>query len=1020
MSVTIDVNDVFEEVVKQNERLVKEIEFYEEVVNDLVINVKTCIVCQQNDVINDRISELETHLKSKTIDNLTYFKSEYNDCDNNLNEKVKPKTLKKTKNTNEKNLTDIDSNKQMYVLSSDYNKCDESLPTNVKTTAEKVNKLNKKQNVKKSKTTTIKKDIVKDGSSCSNGSTIRRQMILLPYSDEYAKQRSALKVKSRISNGRYRCRTCGHQNKNFNQMETHVNRYHLNIKPYKCDICNEYFAGISSLRHHKTVHHYYVGEGLDQLSDRRNALLAKTKAKNQCQLCKQIFKEQMALKNHELRVHRNSKVAKNVKCDICGLMYSTRTAVTNHKRFFHGIGTTVKYYYCDWPECSFKSSNKTQLAYHKNRHSGLKDYMCEWPGCDYKCVDKASLAAHLLVHSDRRDYQCQWPGCELKAKSERRLRIHVRQVHEDRPAIHACHWPGCGKMFRLTEQLRTHMTIHNEPHIPCPQCNKLFKSKRYLKDHMQSHTGRPRVMCPVVGCNTQISCRTNVRSHLKVHHKDWSDNTRLGRHRSNKIQDMSVTIDVNDVFEEVVKQNERLVKEIEFYEEVVNDLVANVKTCVVCQQNDVIKDRINELETHLKSKTTNNLTNVKSEYNDCDNKLKTKTLKKRKYIKKSRVKDVTNVKKSKTTTNKEDISKDDNHCSDGSTITRQRVLLSYSDEYAKQRSTLKFKSRIGNGFYRCRTCGHQNKRFDNLETHVNRYHLNIKPYNCDLCDQHFVGYESLKHHKLVDHYIVGEGLDQLSERQSAQIATAKAKFQCQLCHKFLHEEMALKNHVLRVHHKSKVGKNVKCDICGQMYATRTAVTNHKRFFHGIGSTITYYHCDWTDCLFKTSNKAQLASHKKRHSGLKEWLCEWPGCDYRCVNKTTLDQHLLVHSDRLDYQCQWPGCEFKTKTDRRLQTHVRQVHEDRPAIHECHWPGCGKMFRLTKRLQTHMTIHNEPHIPCPQCNKLFKSKKYLKDHMQSHTGRQRVMCPVVGCNTQISCRTNVRSHLNVHHKDWSGN
>ncbi|XP_054153698.1 uncharacterized protein LOC128952337 [Oppia nitens] len=264
--------------------------------------------------------------------------------------------------------------------------------------------------------------------------------------------------------------------------------------------------------------------------------------------------------------------------------------------------------------------------------------------------------------------------------------------------------------------------------------------------------------------------------------------SRLGRHKK---QDMSVTIDVNDVFEEVVKQNERLVKEIEFYEEVVNDLIRNVKICIVCQQNDVINDRISELETHLKSKTIDNSIKVKNEYNDCDNKLKTKTLKKR------CVADVTDINSNEPTDETLNYAKPihdlkgDNKTIKTKVKTRivrkprtklkRRVedssesdyesdeellpeLISddkpYSLEYEIQRDLLKDKTRIigiGCG-YQCQSCVYQNTEFRALEAHVNRQHLKIKPFKCRVCCIGFYCLSDCLKHLRKKHNIVSDAI----------------------------------------------------------------------------------------------------------------------------------------------------------------------------------------------------------------------------------------------------------------------
>ncbi|XP_054152719.1 zinc finger protein 567-like [Oppia nitens] len=526
--------------------------------------------------------------------------------------------------------------------------------------------------------------------------------------------------------------------------------------------------------------------------------------------------------------------------------------------------------------------------------------------------------------------------------------------------------------------------------------------------------------------------------------------TRLGRH---KTQDMSVTIDVNDVFEEVVKQNERLVKEIEFYEEVVNDLVINVKKCIVCQQNDVIKDRISKLETHLKSKTTDNSTDFKSEYNDCDNNLKT-NLKTKRFEKsnKSCVKDVTDSynykscetsddkKSSKSCTtnvktlnknlkiafkrNEKIILRDVDEVTDGNsnrqTDRSGKRMKSYSDEYAKQRLELRDDTLSNDGSYQCQTCDNKYIKFEDLEAHVNKQHLNIKPYKCHICGDHLVGYNALRRHKSQKHYTVGEGMDQLSDRRKSQIAETLSKFQCKYCQKFIHCELDLKRHVSRVHKNLKPTKKFACDMCDKSYSNRGSLVIHKRLLHGIGPKLPYYYCDWEGCQYKSPYITLVTVHKKTHLGIRDFVCDWPGCEFRSVTKATLNTHQLVHSDKYDYRCQWPGCEFRTKQERGVKRHMKSVHEDIPRTLSCHWPGCDKMFRFNNDLKIHLKLHNVPHLPCPQCNKKFTTKKYLVSHMQTHTGWIRVKCPVKGCNTQISNKTNVRHHLRVHHKDWTGN
>ncbi|XP_054153640.1 zinc finger protein 99-like [Oppia nitens] len=584
MSVTIDVNDVFEEVVKQNERLVKEIEFYEEVVNDLITNVKKCIVCQQNDVIKDRISELETQLKSKTIDNSTDVKSDDKDCDKNVKTKglqklkkttkrcikkfadsvtsdddndsdrsrttnVKIKTFMKTKKNlkiafkrNEKiilrDVNEVEDNKSKTIKIVKHMKSKKAMKRCVKdhTDSDSYKSYdmtddydiddNSKRNVKtlKKKEKIIQKDVddVTDGNS--NRQTVKKVKQMKPYSDEYEEKRQKLKDDTLTSDGSNQCQTCDYKSIKFIDFETHINRYHLNIKPYKCHICGQHFVGYDTLRRHKGLKHFYVGQALDQLSDKRKSQIAQTLSKFQCQYCQKFIHCESDLKQHVARVHHNVKSSKTISCDLCEKFYSNRSSLIKHKRFYHCIGKTLPIFYCDWEGCQYKSDNLTLLGVHKKRHLGIRDYVCDWPGCEFRAVAISDITRHKLIHSDNYDYRCQSIGCEFRTKIKYNLKKHMDSIHKDIPHTLVCHWPGCDKTFRFTHNLTKHMTLHNKPHLPCPHCNKLFTTKRYLGLHMATHTGSLRVMCPIKGCNIEISSKNNIRHHMRVHHKDCTGN----------------------------------------------------------------------------------------------------------------------------------------------------------------------------------------------------------------------------------------------------------------------------------------------------------------------------------------------------------------------------------------------------------------------------------------------------------------------------------------------------------------
>ncbi|CAG9570360.1 unnamed protein product [Danaus chrysippus] len=111
-------------------------------------------------------------------------------------------------------------------------------------------------------------------------------------------------------------------------------------------------------------------------------------------------------------------------------------------------------------------------------------------------------------------------------------------------------------------------------------------------------------------------------------------------------------------------------------------------------------------------------------------------------------------------------------------------------------------------------CTHCDKRFSirrDLERHVNRVHLNIKPHQCDKCDKAYINGWSLREHKSYAH----DGRKR------------PLKFPCPYCDKIFDRNATCKAHV-RTHTGERP---YGCVRCGARFSQASVLATHVRLVH---------------------------------------------------------------------------------------------------------------------------------------------------------------------------------------------
>ncbi|XP_054153568.1 zinc finger protein 567-like isoform X2 [Oppia nitens] len=450
---------------------------------------------------------------------------------------------------------------------------------------------------------------------------------------------------------------------------------------------------------------------------------------------------------------------------------------------------------------------------------------------------------------------------------------------------------------------------------------------------------------------------------------------------------MDVTIDANDIFEQIVNQNKCLQNQIKLCKQLNEFLVNCVKCCLICQQNQDINQRLDQYESQMKLLKTNesdlmsdvndlygNNVDIKNcDYNDCNNnnyvkkshkrhKLKEKSLKR---PKKKSVKMITKSKSSDLSDEESDDNKDianDPQIDDNNNDYDFMRDQLFNDSNKLQRKVMRDKLRTIDNQYKCDSCNYFHHDFYVIEGHMNEIHLKIKPYKCHICHKKFSRMAYLSHHRTNYHHLVSQ--------------RSLHSFKCQYCGLTKKRKFELRKHIETDHLKIRQ----ICHICEKTFKNKYALNAHLKLQHISSQDLVYYPCDWKDCLFKSKTKANLKN-------IRQFECQWPGCDHKSRDKSNLSDHMRTHGDQRDYRCEWPGCEFACKTRQSFWGHKVSAHLEKPFNHSCHWPECSKKFSTKNRLNRHLATHtSQPNIPCPLCSKLFRAKRYLTAHLNNcHNG-----------------------------------
>ncbi|WAQ98022.1 GZF1-like protein, partial [Mya arenaria] len=251
--------------------------------------------------------------------------------------------------------------------------------------------------------------------------------------------------------------------------------------------------------------------------------------------------------------------------------------------------------------------------------------------------------------------------------------------------------------------------------------------------------------------------------------------------------------------------------------------------------------------------------------------------------------------------------------------------------------------------FQCKECDYKSNVRDNFREHIKRMHsMYVDSFECKDCGRFF-------------------GLKKDLSRHMKHVHTEESHF-CDICGKVYKSRRAFTEH-LPVHAEDYVKPMFPCEICGKTFSTKYVLTGHVNSAH-LGVKKSYI-CP--TCGRSFTQKNSYLMHANVHAGIKPYVCDV--CGKAFSYDKSLKEHKYMHDTVRHFECEVCKKTFRQKAS--LQIHVKVHKETRDYICQ----SCGKGFTQKQALHRHERIHSgDKPFKCNLCSRRFNDYSIIRRHM----------------------------------------